>query len=559
MLFIRKSIYLNIMWIFTMKSYRKVDRIKKWLPLFLLGALSFSAVARNPADSLFLSHEQRAEELDFVIRQIDSVYIYGRRGISDLDWEKRVGLVRRKLDSARNWNEYYYALRYLGTLIEDGHFTFPDRGYYNRTRIFQKTDTLFPVRIKTWKDGTTYVERDYTGRIPENAKIISVNGRSAQEMSLTQSSTACWEKGDHEYYGPEEPEPARWYNFMNFLFMEGFKAPYRVEYALPGSERIDTATLEGMTREETYKTYKKFRTKAKDDNVWNLLFGGKTITTKKIGEHSAVMTIDYFWGENMFALLLFNKDRRYPRKLKRAMARIYRQKIDTLILDISENSGGMIDNVYKTLNYFTERSVDANCAYRVTDGNREKVKTVISNKSYDLLGLNKEQHQKLVAYVDSVPSGSYFTTDMVYDLRFRPDPDLKHRYRGQVYLLTSSATYSAAQLFAQHFKELGIGLTAGHSCGGYASISGGNSQGVELPYTKGFHIAIPYASLRNDVHAPRFEFDPVDIPVEEEKITREEWLAGKKEEDMLTKFIRLFRSGKLPVYNSTPIHSITKP
>lgn len=542
-----------------MRLYKNRSSIKTGVFLFLLGALSLSAEAQTAADSLFLSHGQRAEELDFVIRQIDSAYIYGRRGIDDREWEKRVGVVRSKLDSARNWDEYYYALRYMGMLIEDGHFTFPDRGYYNRTRIFQKTDTLFPVRVKTWKDGTTYVERDYTGRMPENAKIIRVNGRSAQEMSLTQSSTACWEKERQEYYGPEESDPAHWYNLMNFLFMEGVRAPYAVEYLLPGSERIDTATFGGMTREEIYKASKKYGVKTKGDGVWNLLFGGKTITTKKIGEHSAVMTINYFWGENMFALLFAHKDKRYPRKLKKAMAWVSRHKIDTLILDISLNSGGMVDNVYKTLNYFTEKSVDANCAYRVNDGNREKIKTVLSNKSCDLLGLNKEQHQQLVAAVDSVPSGSYFTTDMVYDLRFRPDSDLKHRYHGKVYLLTSSATYSAAQLFAQHFKELGIGLTAGQPCGGYASVSGGNAQRVELPYAKRFHIAIPYASLRNDVHAPRFEFDPVDIPVDEDQITCEEWLAGKKEEDMLTKFIRLFRSGTLPVYHSTPINPITNP
>lgn len=534
-----------------MKSYKTMNSIKKWLPLFLLGVLSFSAEAQTPADSSFLSREQREEELGFVIRQIDSMYIYGRRGISPLEWERRVEVVRQKLYNAKNRNEYYYALRYMGMLIKDGHFTFPDRGYYNRTRIFQKTDTLFPVRVKTWKDGTTYVQRDYTGRMPENAKIIRVNGRSAQEMSVTQSSTACWEKGEQEYYGPEDPDPAHWYNLMNFLFMEGVRAPYHVEYILPGSERIDTATLGRMTREEAYKTSKKYGVKAKDDNVWNLLFGGKTITTKKIGERSAVMTIDYFWGENMFALLFFNKDRRYPRKLRKAMAWVHRQKIDTLVIDISGNSGGVVDNVYKTLNYFTEKSVDANCAYRVTDANREKVKTVISNKSCDQLGLSKEQHQRLVAAVDSVPAGSYFTTDRVYDLCFRPDPDLKHRYHGQVYLLTSEATYSAAQLFAQHFKELGIGITAGQPCGGYASISGGNAQWVELPYTKRFSIAIPYASLRNDVHAPRFHFDPVDVMLLPEKITCDEWLAGKKEKDISTKFIRLFRSGTLPVHNPT--------
>lgn len=198
----------------------------------------------------------------------------------------------------------YLNITWIGLLIEDGHFTFPDRGYYNRTPIFQKTDTLFPMEIRIQTDGTAYVVRDYTDQIPKNAKVISINGHSAQELVLTDRAFSG-EVRSRSYYANEDPDFRGWYNFANFLFMEGFKAPYRIEYALSGSERIDTATLGRMTREELYKAYRKSGTKAKDDNVWNLLFGAKTITTKKIGEHSAVMTIDYFWGENMFALLLF--------------------------------------------------------------------------------------------------------------------------------------------------------------------------------------------------------------------------------------------------------------
>lgn len=134
---------------------------------------------------------------------------------------------------------------------------------------------------------------------------------------------------------------------------------------------------------------------------------------------------------------------------------------------------------------------------------------------------------------------------MVCDVRFRPDPDLKHRYRGKVYLLTSEATYSAAQLFAQYFKTLGIGPTVGRPCGGYASISGGNCQSVRLPYTNRFTLSIPYTSLRNDVHSPRFEYDSVDILIPREELTCDEWLAGKKVEKLRDQTLRRFKEGTL--------------
>ncbi|WP_297829897.1 S41 family peptidase [uncultured Rikenella sp.] len=511
----------------------------RFLILLLTGTL-FSAQAQEPADSTFLTREQRDEELAFIVRQIDSVYIYGHRGASDEEWEKRVEALREKLQAARTQNEYLYALRYTGTLIQDGHFTFPDMSYYNRHRVFLPTDTLFPISIKNWKDGTTFVQRDPTGHLPEDARILRVNGRSAQEMACVMRSIPAWEKDGEGFSIIETGEPAYWYSLMNFLFMEGEQAPYRVEYVLPGSERVDTVTLAGMTRGELREIAKKKRQRSRDDNVWSLFFGDKTISRQRIGAHSAVVSIDYFVGQSPVAMILGlgKKDRRYSRKLRRAMAWVDRNRIDTLVLDISGNGDGMIDNVYKTLNYLTTRSVDANKAYRVTDANREKIKTVIRNTQYDLFGLTPEQQKQMAAYVDSIPDGSFFTTDMVYDLRFRPDSVLKHRYRGQaVYLLTGSGTYSAAQLFAQHFKEQEIGLTAGEPCGGYASISGGNAQWVRLPYTD-FSFTIPYSSLRNDVHAPRFEFEPVDIPLQPEPISCEEWLAGKQEEGILPRFLR---------------------
>ncbi|MDE6500041.1 MAG: hypothetical protein K2K83_04975, partial [Rikenella sp.] len=81
----------------------------------LVVGIPFSAQAQEPADSTFLTREQRDEELAFIVRQIDSVYIYGRRGASDEEWEKRVEALREKLHAARTQNEYLYALRYTGS------------------------------------------------------------------------------------------------------------------------------------------------------------------------------------------------------------------------------------------------------------------------------------------------------------------------------------------------------------------------------------------------------------------------------------------------------------
>lgn len=504
------------------------------------------AIAQEHSEN-FLTPEQRAEEVDFIIRQIDSVYVYGRRGLSDSAWNARVRYIHRRAAKVRNLNEYYYALRYVGLLISDAHFEFPNGGYYNRHRLFQPTDTLLPLFTRAWRDGRTYVVRDYSEHLPKNARLLRINGLSVDTTAYLLDAIPSGER-ETRGFGNHNPASTQWkFSLMNHLFMEGVRTPFRVEYSLPGSTRIDTVTLAGMTREALYKKYKKLD-RPKGDNLWNLFVGNKTFRYQRFDEHSALLTINYFWGENMLALLLFNRDRNYPRRLKRVMGRIDRHDIDTLVIDISRNGGGMTQNVYKTLNYLTDRPVDANAAYRVTDHNRGKIRTLLENRDDELFGITPEQKAHLIAAIESTPSGRFLETNDLCNYTYRPDSVLKHRFRGTLYLLTGYGTYSAAQLFAQYFRELGLGKTVGQHCGGYESISGGNSAHVPLPYSS-FPLSIPYATLRNDVHSPRFGFDSVDIPFSDE-LTFEEWYNEEKPRDWRDAFIDWLREQRTTARNN---------
>ena len=55
---------------------------------------------------------------------------------------------------------------------------------FNREGFFTENDSVFPLWVQTWKDGTVYNVKDYTGVVPPHARILSVNGRSAREMAL---------------------------------------------------------------------------------------------------------------------------------------------------------------------------------------------------------------------------------------------------------------------------------------------------------------------------------------------------------------------------------------
>lgn len=478
--------------------------------------------------------------MDFIARQIDSVYIFGRRGVSDSVWLETLREIHQKVDSTQNYGDYYFALRYFGRLITDSHFAFPDAAVYSRMRLIQKTDTIFPVWVKTWTDGTVYCERDYSGIIQKNAQILSVNGHSAQQMALINRSITPSEKRyamiTMNYV--HEASPTYWSNFINYLFIEKIGHPFTVQYIAKGDSVIQTVVLQGIEREQMKKAYRKTPERLILEAPYK-----KLIDYQKIASKTGVLKINGFWGKSILELLIFRKDFTYPSKLESVMARVYRDKLDTLIIDISYNGGGMADNLYKTLNYFTDQPIDANTTFKVTDENREIMKVVIKNSPYQMFGISREQHRQLIAFVDSVPSGEIFSTDTLFDLQFHPDARLKHRFRGKMYLVTSSKTYSAAQQFAQHFKRLGLGLTVGQPCGGYSSISGGNGAYVQLPMSSNWmSFMVPYSKQRED--SSRFECDEVDIPIE---IKKEDWLNNREKEATVAELIEMIKSNKIEV------------
>lgn len=74
--------------------------------------------------------------------------------------------------------------------------------------------------MQTWKDGTVYNVKDYTGVVPPHARILSVNGRSAREMALENRSIA---PGEEVYAmawmnAVDEAGSRSWPNFANYLF-----------------------------------------------------------------------------------------------------------------------------------------------------------------------------------------------------------------------------------------------------------------------------------------------------------------------------------------------------
>ncbi|MDR0954729.1 MAG: hypothetical protein LBM20_05040 [Rikenellaceae bacterium] len=480
-------------------------------------------------------------EVAFIIDQIENNYISGRRGLSDSAWNSGVERVNAEVErffDNGGQGYYVYLLRYLNLLRDDAHFKFPDTGMYNRWRVFEKEDALFPLWVQTWDDGSVYNVKDFTGKIPRYAQIHTINGQSAQEIALLSRALCPGEDANAMAMmnADYEASARSWPNFTNHLFMEmtlgRMYLPFEVVYSLPESNRLDTTVLYPITREQKHKLSKK----SENRRLKGELVGGKPVVYENVGDGIGVLSINMFWGKRWGAMLLFGKDWRYKRLIRGAMRRIDRDNIEELVVDVSRNSGGMRENLYYTLNYFTDQPIDMNKVFLVTEASREKLQTNLSNSPE----IEESDRERLIEYVGGVASGTRFSTDTVCNLQYLPD-NPKHGFRGKVYVLTSPITYSAGQMFAQYCQTLGIGLTAGQHSGGYRAITGGNLANITLPWVNWLEFGVPF-SLEGleKAEGELYEYPDVDLLIDH---PFSEWL--ERENHSLERLVEMLRSDEI--------------
>lgn len=488
----------------------------------------------SPRDSV---RQAYMDELDFIIDCIENRYVSGRRGIGDEEWQQGVESVHS--GAAIYLCDYpavWWLWRDYSMLLDDGHFAFPDNGSFSRYELFAESQPIFPLWVQIWVDGSIYNVYDYSGVIPECSEIIAItkfyNGQRAQTFSgkglgigcmrLTPGEPAYAFANGNSYH---QPNPRDWASFTNFL-SDFSMPPWEVVYKVPGAEQPDTVMLDGIRRDELFKLYKKTGNKrrAKEE----LGFARKPIIYADMGDGVGVLTINSFWGKRWSHMLLFGKDWRYKRLLRQAMRRIDRDGIDRLVIDVSLNTGGMAENVFYTLDYLTDKPVDITYTYLITDECRETAKNNVDRSPY----LSEADREYMMHYIDSVPDGTRFRTDTVRRMRYLPQRP-KHAYDGEVYVLTSHQTYSAAQMFARYCQVLGIGKVAGQHCGGYNAVTG-NAARVELPVSRWMQFQVPF---REEVISPDDEpyaYPTVDIPIEH---PFEEWL--HRENRSLERLLRM--------------------
>ncbi|MDL2231634.1 hypothetical protein LJB85_02715 [Porphyromonadaceae bacterium OttesenSCG-928-L07] len=478
------------------------------------------------------TEKNRRTAVEELIETYISVSIDPYRGTTKAAWDKQAEELLNRIDNATGSDEFYYTLRYFGTLSNDGHFNFPDMGSYNRNKFFQKDDKLFPVLTRATQDDHVFVVRDYSGLIPDYAELIQINGKNVKELSHQQHILLPYEP-NYAYAHLNEVEELSfraWPSFANYLFCEKIQGPFTVEYAIDGITK--TATINAMERQELHK-------KSKSMRKFNFPFYGKVIDYTRHNDSIAVLDIDSFWGKNPFMFLFSKNDKRFERTLKRNMKKVNRDGIRHLVVDIRSNAGGYAKNVYELMSYFAPDMVyDNRQTYKISAMSKEKDRgaRIVNNSIQMIHGKNnKELREQTVEIYKSMPEGAIFRDDTLLSMAYSVEKP-KYSYQGNVYVLTNSTSFSASTIFCNYFRKSGVGMIAGSSPAGYSKVTGGARIPARHWLTQFFPMRIPHI-LNNPLQEEGYQYIVPDIPIENDF---DYWVKG--EDNRLAKLLHMIAS-----------------
>jgi C-terminal processing protease CtpA/Prc len=219
------------------------------------------------------------------------------------------------------------------------------------------------------------------------------------------------------------------------------------------------------------------------------------------------------------------------------MKQIQNDGIKHLIIDIRDNPGGYVYDVYELLSYFTDEKFTVRSIYKITERNRTHVAKMLKNEYRLLYGKKHPEVIQSMEIFNSMTNGSIFRSDTILPMQYTVLKPVKYKYTGKSYLLTNGLSYSASVIFADLFKSRKLGLIAGESPGGYNVVSSGNIVEIGLPYSTFMSLNVPVEVPET---AGNCEYIEPDILIEP---TFEEWLYNKH--DSLKKLVAMILEDKI--------------
>lgn len=389
------------------------------------------------APSGLLSSEQAKFDLNALFYTISEVHpdMYSEVGQSEL--HSAIKRASDNMTDSISVEELYKIAAPIVAKIGDGHTNL----FFPTYAVFKKDTERIPVWMQVESDRTITVDRSLDSIIPKGAKVLKINGKTADRIV---DELLPYVSGETEHFRLSRLDDLR--PFIHMSMPADF---YKIEYVAPGTTEVRSYTFPALTPPEYMSRVPAHR---KSDS------SGEPYTFR-IDETEKVGIMDFRSFDDQGKMRVFADS---------MFATLRKQGIRDLIIDIRQNGGGASAVGDILLRYFTPRSFIQ----------MEKALIRITPTT-----------QRLMRYGGDVQPGIYYNV-ITEDKFHKPLSREKGFYDGKVWLLTSNKTFSSAASFAWASQVFGGAVLIGEEAGGM-NISFGDVLWYHLP-ASGITCGISY-------------------------------------------------------------------
>lgn len=450
--------------------------MKRVMILFTLGVfILLTLMSSFAVENRLLTVDEVKEDIEFLLETMEEVHpdLYANYSKDDLDKEINI-----KLSSLLEYTSSKDIYKQFGPIIgklNDGHTgLFMPNEYINELKTSQ-----YIIPIKAYlKDSRVYMKTNFdsSDSIYKNAEILSINDCPANEIYNSMLRHVSGKSISYK----EATVNSR---FLDYFYIENKMCP---EYKL---ELVDS---EGTNRKITVngvdlKKYIDFSSSKDTDSNATEYY-----SYEQLDDKTYCLTFNAFVDYDAFSTLL-----------KTMFKEIEDKSIENLVIDIRNNGGGnsrlgdlLIESIY--------------------DGNFTQISRMdmkVSEQTFPILeeminysGLSEEEKNIQINELKSLIGQTY-----VYESSGGRNLLEKAVFDGNIYLLTSSSTFSSASMFAATFKDYNIGYIVGEETGGLAT-NFGDMYTFQLPNSKiSAHVSYKYFVRPNGLDTHRGVIPDYDI------------------------------------------------
>ena len=479
--------------------------MKKIIEVFIICCLTFqSSFAQDFGDLPKIKKEGLLTDLDLLYQGLDKfhsgMYWYTPKDSVDMAFQG----VKDKITNDLNVLEFHKLIAPLVVLSSEGHTGISRPAIVKETvnsviRIFPFTVVFLGEELYCVKNGS-----DFQDLALEGKQIESINGESPTSIvdkigSLITSDGYVTTSKYHQLAGISFSA----YYFYYYGQVDQFEIKFKDIKDPVNIKPLITKTIGQHLKSRYQKTEK---VDAKD-----------VLTYEMLNDSIAYMGIHTFNNDEIRA---YSKEKELNVFLNNSFKSIKENNIETVVIDVSKNSGGSEGNEGLLYSYFGENyqkytKVRANTQKAILDDGTDKPITLKTFGFWERLLTNKKMKDGSLERRESIGKGL---------MAYKKEPDYK--FYGKTYVIISPVTYSGGSEFSNMMYTQDRATFVGQETGGgYYGNTSGYGKELVLPNSE-IKISIPALQFIMNVE-PKLPFGSGVIPHFEVIPTFAEYMNGE--------------------------------